>query len=90
MKNCLDSSGDSLKENLDNFDMETGEYNMNTLGNGNSLEQLETSKDLLVIVDSSDQQVLKHNDSFNDQVIQNLKLEDINQQMKIKDHKNSP
>ena len=90
MKNCLDSSGDSLKENLDNFDMETGEYNMNTLGNGNSLEQLETSKDLLVIVDSSDQQVLKHNDSFNDQVIQNLKLEDINQQMKTKDHKNSP
>ena len=72
MKNCLDSSGDSLKEN---YDMETGEYNMNTLGNGNSLE---LSKDLLIIVDSS-VEIQKQNDSFNDQVIQNLKLEDINQ-----------
>lgn len=72
MKNCLDSSGDSLKENCD---METGEYNMNTLGNGNSLE---LSKDLLIIVDSS-VEIQKQNDSFNDQVIQNLKLEDINQ-----------
>ena len=55
MKNCLDSSGDSFKEKLDQFDMETGEYNMNTMGNNS----LEISKDLQYI-DSNSVEALKH------------------------------
>jgi hypothetical protein len=49
---------------------------MNTLGN-NSLED---SKDIIIADTKSGQGVSfsKHNDSFNDQVIQNLKFGDIN------------
>ena len=49
----------------EHFEMETGEYNMNTLGN-NSAENSKMSDHNPVVPDSTSAAVLKHNDSFND------------------------